>query len=104
MPLARCVGTNPGTESVEVELRPAAPLAAALSRIFRPWISITAAFASRSRWTQELDGRSASGFLSRLSSGPTMLALAVSSSKVSRDRLPPPSSSGSAGPSSAKYW
>ena len=37
------------------------------------------------------------GFLRRLSSGPTRRALAVSSSKVSLDRFPPPSSSGSAG-------
>ena len=65
----------------------------ALSTIFRPWTSITAASASRSRWTRNsiAIGR---GFLSKLSSGPTIVAVAVSSSNVSRDRLPPPSSSG----------
>ena len=75
----------------------------AFRTIFRPWISMTAALASRSRWTRTSTavGR---GVLSRPSSGPTTRARAVSSSNVRRDRLPPCSSGGSAGPSSTKTW
>ncbi len=44
------------------------------------------------------------GCLRRLSSGPTIVALAVSSSNASRDRFPPLSSVVPGGPSSVKCW
>ena len=92
MPLTLLLGTNAGIESSKSSFvqRLHWP---AFKRIRWPWISITAALASRSRWTRNsiVIG---SGVLSRLFSGPTISALAVSSSNVSATVLPPPSSSG----------
>ena len=86
---------------VEIQLDPRAPTVLRVSSTLRSGNSTTAASACRSRCTNNSMLAACTVFNCGFS-GPTRLALAVSCSNTSRERLPPASSVVVAGPSSAK--